>query len=96
MTRVGDVVLRPASPHSPSIGALLEHLHDVGFDAVPRPLGAAPDGRERFTFIPGVVPFPPFPAWSLTDDALASTAGLLRRFHDAQAGFVAPSDAVAE
>jgi hypothetical protein len=94
VTRVGDVVVRPTNPHSPSIRALLDHLHDVGFDAVPRPLGAAPDGRERFTFIPGDVPFPPFPAWSLTDDALVRTAGLLRRFHDAQAGFVAPPHAL--
>jgi aminoglycoside phosphotransferase (APT) family kinase protein len=32
----------------------------------------------------------PFPAWSQTDAALASTASLLRRFHDATVGFVAP------
>jgi aminoglycoside phosphotransferase (APT) family kinase protein len=93
VTRVGDVVLRPQNPHTRAIGALLAHLHDVGFDAVPEPLGTAPDGREQFAFIPGDVPCPPFPAWSLTDDVLASTAALLRAFHDAQVGFVVPLDA---
>jgi hypothetical protein len=93
VTRVGDIVLRPANPHTDAIDALLRYLHAVGFDAVPKPLGAAPDGRERFGFVPGDVPLPPFPAWSLTDGALASTAALLRAFHEAQAGFVPPADA---
>jgi len=57
---------------------------------VPMPLGTAPDGRDRFVFIPGDVPCPPFPAWSQSDLALSSTATLLRGFHDAQTGFVAP------
>jgi Phosphotransferase enzyme family len=90
VTLVGDVVLRPTNPHSTAISALLSHLHRVGFHAVPKPLGIAPDGRERLEFIPGEVPLPPFPAWSLTDRLLASTATLLRGFHDAQVGFVAP------
>src|SRR5262245_54852300 len=90
VARVGDVVLRPTNPHSAAIDALLVHLHGAGFRAVPEPLGHAPDGRERFGFIPGDVPLPPFPAWSLTDRALGSTAALLRAFHDAQVGFVVP------
>src|SRR4051812_5050595 len=90
VTRIGDVVLRPTNPHARAIDALLRHLHAVGFDAVPEPLGAAPDGRDRFRFIPGDVPRPPFPRWALADDVLRSTAALLRRFHDAQAGFVVP------
>jgi aminoglycoside phosphotransferase (APT) family kinase protein len=35
----------------------------------------------------------PIPAWAQTDDALASTAALLRRFHDSTVGFVAPEEA---
>jgi hypothetical protein len=93
VTRIGDVVLRPTTLHTATINALLLHLHDAGFDAVPKPLGLAPDGRARVAFIPGDVPLPPFPAWSLTDRALASTAALLRGFHDAQDGFVSPPDA---
>ncbi len=68
-------------------------MRDAGFDGVPEPVGIDPDGRERLTFIPGDVPVPPFPSWSQTDEALASTAALLRRFHDAAAGFVAPEGA---
>jgi aminoglycoside phosphotransferase (APT) family kinase protein len=30
---------------------------------------------------------PPFPAWTQTDDALASVSALIRRFHDASRGF---------
>ena len=93
VTRAGAVVLRPTNPHTSTIHALLDHLHKVGFHGVPKPLGIAPDGRERLAFVPGDVACPPFPAWSLTDEALASTAALLRRFHDAQHGFVAPTGA---
>jgi hypothetical protein len=93
VSRVGEVVLRPSNPNTPTIHRFLRSLRDVGFDAVPMPLGIEPDGRERLVFIPGDVASPPFPAWSLTDQALASTAGLLRRFHDVQAGYVPPHDA---
>lgn len=84
VTRVGGVVLRPTTPHTTTIHALLADLHDVGFDTVPNPLGIAPDSRERLAFVPGDVATPPFPAWSVTDEALASVALLLRRFHDAR------------
>ena len=54
-------------------------------------MGVEPDGRERLVFIAGDVPVPPFPEWSQTDAVLASTARLMRRFHDATVGFVAPA-----
>jgi hypothetical protein len=44
-------------------------------------------------FIPGEVPFPPFASWAQSDDVLASTASLLKGFHDATVGFVAPENA---
>ena len=87
VVRVGDTVRRPRSPHTEAIFALLEHLHDVGFDHVQRPLGIDGQEREVLTFIEGDVPVPPFPAWSMSDPALASVARLQRRFHDAAAGF---------
>jgi hypothetical protein len=90
--RVGGHVLRPSTPQTPLIHALLRHVRAAGFDGVPEPIGVDPDGRERLVFVEGDVPMPPFPAWSQTDEALASTAALLRRFHDAVAGFAAPSD----
>ncbi|MDQ2678642.1 MAG: phosphotransferase [Actinomycetota bacterium] len=91
VVRVGAHVLRPTSPHSPAIHALLRHCHDVGFDGVPELIGTDPDGRERLVFVPGDVPVPPFPRWSQSDAVLASTAALLRRFHDAMVGFAAPA-----
>ena len=88
--RVGGHVLRPTNPHTGSIHALLAHVRAAGFDGVPEVIGIEPDGRERLGFIEGDVPIPPFPEWSQSDAVLASTAGLLRRFHDATSGFVAP------
>jgi aminoglycoside phosphotransferase (APT) family kinase protein len=43
---------------------------------------------ERLAYIPGDVPIPPFPDWWKQDAVLASTAQLLRSFHDATQDFV--------
>jgi hypothetical protein len=91
--RVGHVVRRPANEHSATIHALLRHVRRAGFDGVPEPLSLDPGGEEELTFIPGEVPYPPFPKWSQADDVLASAVALLRRFHDATVGFVAPAGA---
>lgn len=91
--RVGDVVVRPANDHSPTIHALLRYVRAAGFVGVPEPRSLDPDGLERLSFIPGDVAFPPFPTWSQTDDVLASTVRLLRRFHDATVGFIPPTGA---
>ncbi len=93
VVRVGAHVVRPLSPHSSAIHALLAHLHATGFDAAPEVVGVEADGRERLVFIPGDVPVPPFPAWSTTDGVLASVASLLRRFHDASRSFSPPPGA---
>ena len=90
--RVGDVVVRPAAANSATIHALLRHVRRAGFQGAPEPLALDPGGEERLAYIPGDVAFPPFPAWSQRDDALGFTAQLLRRFHDATVGFVAPED----
>ena len=92
VVREGDYVLRPSSPHSGVLHALFRHVRAAGFDGVPDPVGIDPDGRERLIFIPVDVAVPPFPAWSQTDNALASVAELLARFHDAAAGFEAPPE----
>jgi len=86
--RVGDMVLRPANENSVTIHALLRHVRRAGFEGVPEPVGFEPGGDERLRCIAGEVPYPPFPAWSQTDDVLASTVKLLRRFHDATVGFL--------
>jgi Phosphotransferase enzyme family len=87
VTRVGPHVLRPSSPYSSSIHALLRAVRGVGFEGVPLPIGVDEDGRERLEFIPGDVPLVPYPDWSQSDSALASIARVLRRFHDAARGF---------
>jgi Ser/Thr protein kinase RdoA (MazF antagonist) len=69
------------------VRALLLHLEDVGFEGAPRFLGIDDLGRDVVTFVEGDVPLPPYPAWALTDDALADVGRLLRRLHDATAGF---------
>jgi hypothetical protein len=83
VTRSGGHVLRPAGPHSGAIRAFLLALRAAGFDGAPLPAGEAEDGRERFVFIEGDVPLPPYPDWAQSDEALASAAVLLRRFHRA-------------
>ena len=93
VVRIGDEVRRPASRSTATVHSLLQHVRSNGCDVVPEPLGVDPAGRDRLRFVPGRVAIPPFPAWSLTDEWLASTASAIRSFHDATVDFVAPSDA---
>ena len=93
VVRQGPHVLRPSNPHTPTIHAFLRHLRSAGFEAASFPIGVDPDGRERLEYIEGDVAYPPYPAWAQTDLALASAAALVRRLHDASAGFVPPPDA---
>jgi Phosphotransferase enzyme family len=91
VVRVGSTVRRPAGPHAAAVSRLLEHLAAEGFPA-PVPAGRDDEGREAFEWIAGDVPVPPYPAWSLTDGALAGVGRLLRRYHDAVASFSPPRD----
>ncbi len=83
VVRVGEHVLRPSNPHTPSIHRFLGFLAAEGFDGASQPVGVDPDGRERLRFVDGDVPLPPYPDWAQTDEALGSVARLMRRFHDA-------------
>ncbi len=87
IVRRGNTVRRPLRPTSTAIHALLTHLADVDFDGAPRLLGIDSAGREVLTYIPGEAVIPPYPGWALTDEALRSVARLLRRYHEAVAGF---------
>jgi hypothetical protein len=84
VVRVGEEVRRPRRATGAAVQALLRWLQANHFEA-PVPLGIDAQGRDRFTYVPGDVGIPPFPAWVLEDGALASTAHLLRRFHDVTA-----------
>lgn len=88
LVRVGDTVRRPARPWTPAVHALLVHLHDVGFDGAPRSLGLDDRGRHVVEWVEGRVTHPYEPGPSLV-----SVGRLVRRLHDATAGFVPPADA---
>lgn len=90
--RIGNTVRRSGGTE-PGVPELLVHLEAVGFDGAPRYLGLDDRGREILTFVEGDVPLPPYPAWAMTDRALADLGGLLRRFHDAAGSFTPPADA---
>lgn len=90
VVRVGDTVRRPLRRNSALVRALLSHLHEQGFDAVPRYLGSDEQGREVFSYLPGDVP-PELDA-AISDDALAAAALLIRRLHDATAGTALAED----
>ena len=90
LRRAGDTVRRPAQPWTPAVHALLRHFEAVGFDGAPRALGVVA-GWEVLSWIDGDVTAPgSAPA---DDEAVAALGRLLRRMHDAQAGFRAPANA---
>ncbi|MEV0310229.1 aminoglycoside phosphotransferase family protein [Nonomuraea fuscirosea] len=84
VVRVGDTVRRPASTSTPAVHALLRHLEAAGFDGAPRVVGMDGLGREILTYLPGTTGLR---LESVSDEALAGLALLVRRFHDATAGF---------
>jgi hypothetical protein len=91
VVRVGDTVRRVPGPWSPAVHALLRHLEAVGFEGAPRFLGIDNRGREVLSFVEGATPRPDIPDWS--EALLAGVGRLLRRYHDAAAGFVPPPGA---
>ena len=75
--------------HSASIHSFLRALRGMGFEGASLPIGIQTDGQERLDFIEGDVPIPPYPEWAQGDDALASIASLMLRFHEASASVTA-------
>jgi Phosphotransferase enzyme family len=94
IVRIGDTVRRPVRPFSATVQAYLAHLHQAGFTDAPVPLGVDEQGREVLSYVPGDVPRAPLPAETAGDDVLVALAGLIRRLHEASAGWVPPPDAV--
>ena len=92
LVRIGDTVRRPLTPASKTIHALLLHLEQVGFAHAPRFLGIDAEGREILSYINGYIGHDPVPPVYWSDLALDRAAQLLRRYHDAVADFVPPSD----
>jgi hypothetical protein len=88
VTIVDGLVLRPVRPWTGAVHALLTHLREQGLECVPEPVGVRHD-IEAVTFIPGDAGGEAF-AHHVTEDGLRSAARLLRRVHDATAGFEPP------
>lgn len=87
VVRVGDTVRKPAGPQTPSVHALLEHLHEVGFRGAPRSLGVDDAGRHVLEYVPGRT--------AEGRDLDATVVGrLARELHDALDGWTPPPDAV--
>jgi Ser/Thr protein kinase RdoA (MazF antagonist) len=87
VVRVGDTVRRPLRASSKATHALLQHLESVGFTGAPTFLGIDSQGREVLSYLAGETVTPPYPDWSMTDEALDSVARLLREYHAAVADF---------
>lgn len=87
VVRIGDTVHREAGPWTPTVQRLLAHVRAAGMTEVPEPLGLDGQGREIVSYLPGDVPGWPAPAWLWSEGVLAEAGRLLRRFHDATAGF---------
>lgn len=85
--RYGDRVHRAAGPWTRTVHAYLSHVRAHGVDLVPEPFGFDEQGREVLEFLPGVVPAYPLPDVVWADAFLEDAARLLRRLHDASAGF---------
>ncbi|MDQ1679734.1 MAG: hypothetical protein QOI42_593 [Frankiaceae bacterium] len=88
--RRGNVVTRVAGPWTPTIHALLRHLHAAGL-LVPEPFGVEAD-REVLRFVLGDVPAYPYGDDVWTDASLTAAATLLRKLHDATAMFSARNE----
>lgn len=84
--RRGNAVVRPLQPQTRSVHRFLKHLQDVGFSAAPAPL-AINEGTELISFMPGVVPTPPYPDWCLKDELIYEIAKLQHSFHEASSTF---------
>jgi hypothetical protein len=82
----GDTVRRGAGDWTPTVHALLRHLHDVGFEGAPRPLGLE-RGVEILTFVPGGEA-------THSDEELIRVGELVRAFHLASQSFVPPVGAL--
>ncbi|MER7461249.1 phosphotransferase [Micromonospora sp. NPDC126480] len=91
VVRVGDTVRRPVGPWTESVDALLSHLHAVGFNAAPRPLGRDEKGRQVLEYVPGQLGAD---SGTYSPPELSSIGRMLAELHEALASFAPPPSAV--
>jgi Ser/Thr protein kinase RdoA (MazF antagonist) len=87
--RAGQTVRRPAVP---AADALLSHLAAAGFSGAPRYLGRDGQGRSMLSWIDGWCPGPG-EEHLVSVAAVRAVGALLRRYHDAVAGYQPPAGA---
>jgi hypothetical protein len=87
VVRVGDTVRRPHQPQSLAVAAYLDHLERARFDGSPRFLGRDGTGRDVLSYLAGAVAGQPPERWAADDGLLASVGVLVRRLHEASAGY---------
>ncbi len=87
VVRVGRTIRRPHQPQSLAVAGYLDWLEDAGFEGSPRYLGRDGQGRDVLTFEPGRCAGPVPGDWVRSGELLASVARLVRRLHDASAGY---------
>ena len=93
VVRVGETVRRPVGAWTPVVHEVLRYLEGRGYEGAPRVHGFDGEGREVLDFVEGFVPEYPLPESVVSDVALRSVGRLLRAYHDATVGFVAPGEA---
>jgi hypothetical protein len=93
VVRFSDSVRRAAGYWSPAVHAWLDHLHKLGLTVASVPLRLDSSRNEEWlTHIDGLVASGGFSEpWLWADNVLVTIATLIRRFHDATAGFSLPS-----
>lgn len=84
---VDGAVRRSPTPRSPCVRRLLSHCAGQGWPGAPRCLGTDDEGRDVFTFVPGLVPWE-YDEGNAAYDSLAAPARLVRAAHDLTAGHV--------
>lgn len=89
VVRVGQTVRRPAQPQSAAVADYLQHLRAAGFDGAPLFLGRDQAGRDVLDYLAGDVAGDPPEAWAASEDLLVSVGVLVRRLHEASAGYAA-------
>ena len=88
-----DLIRRKAEPWTEHVHDFLVHLERVGFEGAPRSLGVS-DGTEAVTWVDGWASGIPFDGPLLEPKGMSSVGWLLRRFHDAAAGYTPRADAL--
>lgn len=96
VVRIGDQVARPSYPQTATVDHFLQYLTEAGTGQglTPRPLGTDDQGRQRLSFVPGIAPMAPYPAWAFDERLLVDFANNQVLLHSLARLYEPPQDAV--